>query len=53
MNSTGTGFISDTINWFKKPLLFSGTPLDWILWVGVLIIAAWFWHYALHSITGD
>ena len=43
--------IQDTLNWFAKPFQSNGSALNWILFVGLLVIAAWMWNHVLMSIT--
>ena len=45
------GLISDTLAWIKQPFSASGSALNWILFVGLLVIAAWMWNHVLMSIT--
>lgn len=49
----GKGFITQIINWFAHPFATEGSALNWVLFVGLLVIAAWFWHIVLLSITDD
>jgi hypothetical protein len=51
-NTTGVGFVSDVLNWFAKPFNSGGNALNWILFVGLLVIAAFFWQHVLRS-TGE
>jgi len=48
-----SNFLSDVINWWKAPFSSSGTALNWILFVGLLIIAAWMWNHVLLTIQGE
>lgn len=52
MNETGVGFLNSVVDWAKKPFNSSGSAFNWILFVGLLVIAAWFWNHVLHSIHG-
>lgn len=45
------GLVSDVLNWFTHPFQTKGTALNWILFVGLLIVAVWFWNHILMSIT--
>lgn len=45
------GIIDNTLEWFKKPFNSGGSALNWILFVGLLVIAAWMWNHILMSIT--
>ena len=37
--------------WFSHPFNTQGSALSWILFVGILIIAVWFWTHILHDLT--
>ena len=45
------GLIQDTLNWFKQLFQSGGSALNWILFVGLLVIAAWMWNHVLMTIT--
>jgi hypothetical protein len=47
------GLLKDVINWFAHPFNSSGSALNWVLWVGLLFVAAFFWNHVLLSITTD
>jgi hypothetical protein len=47
------GLIPSVINWFAHPFNSSGSALTWILFVGLLIVAAWFWQHVLLTLQGD
>lgn len=51
--STGRGFVENVINWAGHPFNGGGSALNWILFVGLLVIAAWFWNHVLMGLTGD
>lgn len=36
--------------WFAHPFNTSGSALTWVLFVGILIIAVWFWTTVLHDV---
>ena len=42
--------IQSVLTWFKQPLVAGGSPLNWILLVGVLIVAAGLWNMVLLTI---
>jgi len=48
-----TGFISQIMEWFSHPFKTDGSALNWVLFVGLLVIAAWMWNIVLLSITDD
>jgi hypothetical protein len=47
------GLVGSTIGWFAHPFQSSGTALNWVLFVGLLVIAAWFWNHVLLQIQGE
>jgi len=50
-NSSGGGFVTSIINWAGHPFQSGGNAVQWVLFVGLLVIAAWFWNHVLMSIT--
>lgn len=44
------GLISDIINWFAHPFRTDGSAFNWLMFVGLLMIIAWFWNIVLLSI---
>ena len=48
-----SGFLSDITDWYKQPFASSGSATQWVLFVGLLIIAVWFWHIILLFITRE
>lgn len=44
------GLIPNALGWFAHPFSTTGSALNWILFVGLLVIAAWFWNTVLVSI---
>lgn len=51
-NSTG-GLVTGILGWVQQPFTSQGSALNWILFVGLLVIAAWFWHVVLLQITDE
>jgi hypothetical protein len=47
------GFLGSVLTWAKAPFSTSGSALNWVLFVGLLVIAAWFWHVVLLQIQGE
>jgi hypothetical protein len=47
------GLIPNVINWFAHPFNTKGSALNWVLFVGLLAIAAFFWNYVLIRLTGE
>lgn len=46
-----SGLVAGVLNWFAHPFQTQGSALNWVLWVGLLIVAVWFWNHILMSIT--
>lgn len=58
MNPTATantsgGLVTGILGWVKQPFSSQGSALNWVLFVGLLIIAAWMWNHILLTIGGD
>jgi hypothetical protein len=47
------GLINGTVKWFAQPFRTSGSALTWVLFVGLLIVAVWFWQSTLLAIRED
>jgi len=47
------GLVGSVVNWFGHPFNSQGSALNWVLFVGLLAIAAWFWNHVLLTIQGD
>jgi hypothetical protein len=47
------GFLGNILGWFAHPFQSQGSAWNWILFVGLLIVAAWFWQWSLLHITKD
>jgi hypothetical protein len=47
------GLVTQVIGWFAHPFKTQGSALNWVLFVGLLVIAAWFWNHVLLTITDD
>lgn len=41
------GLVDGVIGWVKQPFNPHGTALQWIGFLGLLIVAAWFWQVIL------
>lgn len=50
---TADGLVTNVFSWIQQPFKTSGSALNWILFVGLLIIAAWFWNHVLLKINGE
>jgi hypothetical protein len=51
-NGQSNGLISDASSWLAHPFVTNGSALNWILFVGLLVIAGFFWNYVLLSVMG-
>ncbi len=49
----GESFTSTISDWYHTPFRSGGSAVNWILFVGLLVIAAWFWNHVLTAITTD
>jgi hypothetical protein len=49
-NAQTTGVIGAVSNWFAHPFTSQGSAVNWILFVGLLIIAAHLWNTVLLAI---
>lgn len=47
------GLVGSVINWFAHPFNSQGNALTWLGFVGLLIVAAWFWNHILLSIQQE
>lgn len=47
------GLIGGVLNWLAHPFSTSGSALNWVLFVGLLIIAAWGWNHVLISLANE
>ena len=45
------GFLANVMGWFAHPFQTNGDALNWILFVGLLLVALWFWHVAFLTLT--
>lgn len=43
--------INDVVSWFKQPFNSSGNAVSWVLFVGLVIIAAWMWSVILRHVA--
>jgi len=48
-----TGIWGAITGWFARPFNSSGDVVSWFLWVGVLIIAVFFWQLVLLEIQRE
>ena len=47
------GLLGSVGDWFMHPFNSSGDAFTWVLFVGLLIIAAWFWNHVLLQISQE
>jgi hypothetical protein len=47
------GLLGSVVNWFAHPWNSEGSAFNWLLFVGLLLVAAWFWNHVLLTITED
>ena len=45
--SENTGILASIGGWFKQPFQAGGSALNWVLFVGLVIIAAFLWQTIL------
>ena len=46
-----TNIIDNVVSWFKQPFNTSGNAVNWVLFVGLVIIAAWMWSVILRDVV--
>lgn len=46
-----SGIITSVVNWYKKPFQSGGSAVQWVLFVGLVIIAAWMWSVILRDVV--
>lgn len=44
------GFLGNVVSWFQHPFQPGGSAFNWVLFVGLLIIAAFMWNLILIDI---
>lgn len=45
--------VESVVDWVKHPFNSQGSAFNWVLFVGLLIIAVWMWHVILLSIREE
>ena len=45
-----SGVLGVVFDWFAHPFNTKGSALNWVLFLGLLIVAAWFWQRTLITI---
>lgn len=46
------GLLGSVMDWFAHPFQSNGSALDWVLFLGLLVAAFWFWQVILLDVTG-
>ena len=52
-DDANNGLIHNVLGWLAHPFNTQGSALNWVLWVGLLIVAVWFWTRVLSMIEGE
>jgi hypothetical protein len=47
------GVLGAIFGWLAHPFNTSGSALNWVLFLGLLVVAAWFWQHVLLSIVDE
>jgi hypothetical protein len=47
------GLLGVVYGWISYPFNSSGSALNWLLILGILIIVGWFWYHVLLSILDE
>lgn len=47
------GFLGNVIGWFAHPFQSTGSAWNWVLFIGLVIVAIWFWQWMLLNVTRD
>lgn len=45
--------LQSVLSWWKKPFDNSGSAFNWVLFVGLLVAAAWFWNHVLLQLQDE
>jgi hypothetical protein len=48
-----SGILSAVVQWLSHPFNSQGSALNWVLFVGLLIVIIWFWQHTLLMIQGE
>lgn len=53
-NDSGeNGLLHNVLAWFAHPFNSQGSAINWLFFVGLLFIAAWFWHIAFLTLSDE
>jgi len=47
------GIVGNMVAWFQEPFNTKGSALNWVLFVGLLILAAFLWQLVLLELFRD
>jgi hypothetical protein len=47
------GILGVVFGWLAHPFNSQGSALNWVLFLGLLVIAGWFWNHILMSIIEE
>lgn len=48
-----SGILGAVGGWLAHPLNTQGSALNWVLFLGLLIVAVWFWQHTLLAILDE
>ena len=48
-----SGIFGAIFEWMTHPFQTQGSALNWVLFVGLLVVAAWFWQHTLLAILDE
>jgi hypothetical protein len=51
--NNGNGVLTNVQNWVEHPFNSNGSALNWILFVGLFMIAGFLWHTVILMITDE
>lgn len=51
--TTRDGLAGSVVNWFAHPFNSQGSALNWLMFLGLLTIGAWFWNHILLQLQGE
>jgi hypothetical protein len=43
--------LNDFTAWLQKPFSVDGDAMQWVLFVGLILIGIWFWHRTIAAFT--
>jgi hypothetical protein len=49
----GTGLFSQVSQWIQHPVFSEGSPVDWLAFAVLLLLAGFLWRKVLHRELGD